>query len=159
MPNPAPRMKYAHVETERRFLLATLPDGWSQAVSIEDRYLHGTRLRLRVTTSGDEVVRKLGQKIRLDGARAIAHTTLYLDEGEYAVLATLPAAVLTKTRHLYPDGTAVDVHADGTVIAEVDGGTGTPELPAWLSVVREVTDDEELTGAGLAHRAPTTLEA
>ena len=60
--------------------------------------------------------------------------------------------MLTKTRTLVPyDGTtvAVDVHADGTVVAEIDRGDGPArELPPAYDVVREVTDDEAFTGGG-----------
>ena len=62
--------------------------------------------------------------------------------------------MLTKTRTLVPyDGTtvAVDVHADGTVVAEIDSGDGPAlALPASYDVVREVTDDEGCAGGELA---------
>ena len=103
-------------------------------------------------TEGSIVTRKLGHKVRLgDDAAEVAHTSLYLDDAEWDVLVALPADVLTKTRTLVPyDGTtvAVDVHADGTVVAEIDGGDGPArELPPSYDVVREVTDEEEFTGA------------
>ena len=125
-------LKYAHVERERRWLLAAVPDLPYDArrLTIVDRYVRGTRLRLREVTEGSIVTRKLGHKVRLgDGAAEVAHTSLYLDDAEWDVLVALPADVLTKTRTLVPyDGTtvAVDVHADGTVVAEIDGGTGRP---------------------------------
>ena len=66
----------------------------------------------------------------------------------------LPADVLTKTRRLvaYDGATvAVDVHADGTVVAEIDRGDGPArEFPPAYDVVREVTDEEEFSGAALA---------
>lgn len=150
----APPMKYAHLETERRFLIAGLPDHVVGVTEIDDRYLTGTRLRLREMTTAGEVVRKLGQKVRLDGARRIAHTTLYLDDAEWAALSVLPAKRLHKRRHhVEHDGRsfAVDEHDDGTLVAEFDGGAESPaDPPAWLAVVREVTDEEEFTGGALA---------
>jgi CYTH domain-containing protein len=150
--------KYAHVERERRWLLASVPNlpehAWTRR--IVDRYVTGTRLRLREVTEADgAVVRKLGHKVRVgEGAHEVAHTSLYLDDGEWDVLVALPARTLTKTRTLVPHGdhtVAVDVHADGTVIAEVDAGEGpTTELPAGWAVVREVTDEEDYTGGALA---------
>jgi hypothetical protein len=46
---------------------------------------------------------------------------------------------------------AIDEHEDGTLVAEIDDGDEPArDLPAWLDVVREVTDEESWTGAGLA---------
>ena len=151
-------LKYAHVERERRWLLAAVPELPPDArrLAIVDRYIRGTRLRLREVTEADgTVVRKLGHKVRLgDDASEVAHTSLYLDQAEWEVLAALPADVLTKTRTLVEnDGTtvAVDVHEDGTVLAEIDSGDGpVRELPPAYDVVREVSDDEAFTGAALA---------
>ncbi len=150
--------KYAHVERERRWLLAEMPQvpDDAQQLRIVDRYLSGTRLRLREVTQPDQkVVRKLGQKVRLrDDAAEVAHTSIYLDDAEWETLAVLPGDELTKTRTLVPyDGwtVALDVHADGTVLAEIDAGDGPAgELPVSYVVVREVSDDERYTGAALA---------
>ncbi len=98
-------LKYAHVERERRWLLASVPDtAGSRVLRIVDRYVAGTRLRLRETTAADgTVVRKLGHKVRIgEGAREVAHTSLYLDDAEWDLLAALPARTLTKTRTLVP---------------------------------------------------------
>jgi CYTH domain-containing protein len=148
----APSMKYAHLECERRFLLRSMPAGVTGTSEINDLYVDGTRLRLREVITGDEVVRKLGQKIRLDGARRIAHTTIYLDDAEWALLSRLPGRRLTKRRHLIgASGVAVDEHPDGSLVAEIDGGSEPPAgVPEWLDVEREVTDDEAFTGAGRA---------
>src|SRR4051794_21478599 len=71
-------LKYAIVERERRWLLDGMPPVPDDAsrVRIVDRYLPGTRLRLRATTGVDgTTVRKLGHKVRLGhGAREVAHT-------------------------------------------------------------------------------------
>src|SRR5580765_7529092 len=147
-------LKYAKVERERRWLLSALPafPDDSRQVRIVDRYLVGTRLRLRDVTEADgTVVRKLGHKVRLGGdAREVACTSLYLDDGEWAALAVLPADVLGKTRVVVPyAGTtiALDVFEPplaGLVLAEIDAGDQPPvDLPASYSVVREVTDEEE----------------
>lgn len=149
-------MKYAVVESERRFLLARLPDGVERTTEITDRYVDGTRLRLREVVDPDgTVVRKLNHKVRLtDGPERVACTSVYLDEAEWAALATLPARVLRKRRHhVHLDGVhvAVDELPDGTLLAEVDGGDQPVEtVPAGLDVVREVTLDEAWTGAALA---------
>ena len=85
-------LKYAHVERERRWLLATLPDLSGVPMTITDQYLVGTRLRLREVVEGEAVVRKLGHKVRLDAdAGEVACTNFYLDDAEWAVLSGLPA--------------------------------------------------------------------
>ena len=149
-------MKYAVVERERRYLVARVPDGEVTTRRIVDRYVEGTRLRLREVHEPDgAVVRKLGQKVRVtDGPREVACTNLYLDDAEWAVLQGLPGREVRKTRHLVRRDdwlVAVDEHEDGTLVAEVDDGDGPPRpLPEWLDVLREVTDDEAFTGAGMA---------
>jgi CYTH domain-containing protein len=149
-------LKYAVVERERRYLLAGLPEGVTESKEIVDRYLTGTRLRLReVRESDGTVTRKLGHKVRLaDGPAEVACTNLYLDDREWALLVTLPSRLLRKKRHIVErDGlrVAVDEHADGTVVAEIDDRDGPPGLvPAWLDVVRDVSRDEAWTGAALA---------
>ncbi|WP_435741680.1 hypothetical protein [Nocardioides sp. SYSU DS0663] len=152
---PVP-LKYAVVERERRYLLSKLPTGVASRQEIVDRYLDGTRLRLREVHEEDgTVVRKLGHKVRLtDGPREVACTNLYLDEVEWALLSSLPARILRKTRYLVPWGrsqVAIDEHEDGTLVAEIDDGDEPSAcLPDWLDVVRDVTDDESWTGGAIA---------
>jgi len=149
-------LKYAVVERERRYLVAAIPEGVTDTYEIIDRYLLGTRLRLREMVGDDgSVVRKLGHKVRLaEGPQAIACTNMYLDDAEWALLADLPARVLRKKRHLAHRGgltVAVDEHEDGSLVAEIDDGDQPSEfVPEWLDVVRDVTAAEEWTGARLA---------
>jgi CYTH domain-containing protein len=159
--------KYAVRERERRFLLAAAPSGLTGGALIEDTYLPGTRLRLRRVTDADgNVVRKLGQKIREAGAESVLHTSIHLDEREWATLAH-DGQVLRKRRFLVGDlPVAVDVFEGvwaGLVTAEVDLGDGPdrPDLPARLAaagleVVREVTGEDAYTGGALAAGGPDT---
>lgn len=108
-----------------------------------------------MTRPDGTVVRKLGHKVRLaDGPRAVACTSLHLDDAEWDLLAHLPARTLHKRRHhVHRDGwhIAVDEFDDGTLLAEVDDGDQPARpVPAWLDVIREVTDDEAWTGTALA---------
>lgn len=149
-------LKYAVVESERRFLVGSVPDGVERTSQIVDRYVVGTRLRLREVVEPDgSVVRKLGHKVRLtDGPERVACTSVYLDDAEWALLQELPARVLRKRRHhVRVDGlhVAVDELPDGTLLAEIDGGDQpVADVPAGLDVLREVTGDEAWTGASLA---------
>ncbi len=170
----SPRSRYAHLERERRFLLSSAQADpgvpAARVLAIEDRYVHGTRLRLRtVREAGRAPVHKFGQKVRPDHDQpsTVEHTTLYLDDAEATALLVLPAYALAKTRTLRPWQTlmvAVDVFAGpltGLVLAEVDLGEagllpGAGPPLAWLA---EVTDDERFTGGHLARTSATDLTA
>lgn len=149
-------LKYAVVERERRYLLARLPVGVTSTKEIVDRYVDGTRLRLREVRGADgTVTRKLGHKVRLtDGPAEVACTNLYLDDAEWALLSALPGRTLRKKRHMVAAGewlVAVDEHEDGTLVAEIDDGDEPSSVvPDWLDVLRDVSDDESWTGAALA---------
>lgn len=152
-------LKYARVERERRWLLRRRPDEVDgEILLIEDRYLLGTRLRLRQVTAADgTVVRKLGHKVRLgDGPGAIACTSLYLDQAEWDRLVGLPAARLSKRRTRSRAGgsmLAVDEFQGplaGLVLGEIDGPG---QLPSDWPVIREVSGDERYTGGLLASAA------
>ena len=85
--------KYAKPEIERRFRLDRVPPEASDPVEITDRYLEGGHLRLRcVRIPGQPATYKLGHKHRLDPDDPLRrlHTSLYLTEGEHAMLEQLP---------------------------------------------------------------------
>jgi hypothetical protein len=102
-----PHEKYARIERERRFLLAQFP---SNAIVVRhrqiiDHYIDGTTLRLRKQSYDDGLVTfKLTQKIpmRGSGAQQGFITSMHITEGEFRVLAQLPARKLTKTRFSVP---------------------------------------------------------
>lgn len=149
-------LKYAVVERERRYLLASVPEGVTSTKEILDRYVTGTRLRLREVREGDgTVIRKLGHKVRLtEGPEEVACTNFYLNDEEWAVLTALPARLLRKKRHqVHRDGliVAIDEHEDGTLIAEIDDHERPSRIvPDWLDVLEDVSTDERWTGAQLA---------
>jgi CYTH domain-containing protein len=144
------------VERERRYLLASVPEGVTSTKEILDRYVTGTRLRLReVREGGGTVIRKLGHKVRLtERPEEVACTNFYLNDEEWAVLTALPAQLLRKKRHLvHRDGliVAIDEHEDGTLIAEIDDHEQPSRIvPDWLDVLEDVSTDERWTGAQLA---------
>lgn len=149
-------LKYAVVERERRFIIATLPEDVTTSAEIVDRYVIGTRLRLREVREDDgTVIRKLTHKVRLGaGPSEVACTNFYLDDTEWSLLAALPATCLRKRRHIVRrDGlvVAIDEHEDGTLIAEIDDhDTPSDLVPEWLEVVDDVSGDEAWTGVSLA---------
>jgi hypothetical protein len=150
--------KYALVERERRFLLVGSPAGTpSHQVLIEDRYLRGTRLRLRRMTDleapGFRLTHKLTQKIpSVSGAPGLI-TTLYLSADEYTALLGIPADTLRKIRSSFPP-LGVDVFEGplgGLVLAEAEFETAADEANFHLppEAVAEVTADVRFTGGRL----------
>ncbi|MFN2550261.1 MAG: hypothetical protein ABR567_22790 [Myxococcales bacterium] len=163
-----PRHKYARIEWERRFLLDHFPGEVvvTRVRRISDRYIEGTRLRLRQQTDGDDqVVFKLTQKLADDaaGARQGLITSMVLTREEFDVLAKLPARVLTKTRHSVPPF-GIDVFEgalSGIVLAEAEFESAEAAcrltLPAFIGP--EVTDDPRFTGGHLVTVSRRELEA
>jgi CYTH domain-containing protein len=150
--------RYAQRELERRFLVTGKPPVAESRRLVEDRYLDGTTLRLRRVTVSDERVWKLTQKVRADAKdpASVAITNIYLTGDEYALLAQLPASVLTKRRSIcVVDGARFaidefDGHLAGLRLAEVEIDDLEHELPQspWLG--RDVTHDDCFSGGRLA---------
>lgn len=164
-------MKYAHVERERRYLLLGKMYDLEpiKVLNIHDRYVIESTLRLRsVVEEGKPTVFKLGQKIRVgeDHPLKIAHTTMYISEDEFNLLAALPADTLEKQRSillLADSHIAVDEfngELRGLLLAEVDlgsDGAAHPVLP--FQELIEVTADDRLTGGKLARTSSAELQS
>jgi CYTH domain-containing protein len=151
--------KYARVERERRFLLAGPPA--PQAVTarrrITDRYLPGTRLRLRRVEDPDRGTceLKLTQKVPADCPGYVQGliTNIYLSAAEYDLFASLPADVLTKTRLSVPP-LGIDIFdppLQGLVMADAEFSTdqAAQAFPHPPTAIAEVTDDARFTGGNL----------
>jgi len=150
--------KYARIERERRFLLKQFPSADVTRIRrITDRYIDGSRLRLREQTEdGGPTTFKLTQKLpaRASGAQQGWITSMYLEEDEFRLLAQLPARVLRKVRYSVPPF-GVDVF-EGTLrglrLAEAEFASadeaGALVVPDFL--LHEVTGDERFTGGQLA---------
>ena len=155
--------KYSAMERERRFLvdagqrpdLAAVPD-----ILIEDRYIIGTRLRLRrMTDSLDgSIALKCAKKYEADDPLARPMVNIYLDAAEHALLAALPACALAKRRHHVPTEAglfAIDVFLRplaGLELAEIecaaDAALRSVLAPQWAT--REVSYDPFFQGGNLA---------
>ena len=164
--------KYAHVERERRFLVdpRLRPDlGGRASILIEDRYLTGTRLRLRRMTDSatGETTVKLTKKYEAADPLARPIVTSYLAEAEYALLATLPALALVKRRYpfrLDAGEIGVDVFEGpltGLETAETELATDESlrafAAPPWA--VRDVSGDDRFQGSNLATLDAEALSA
>jgi len=167
---PGKELKYARRELERRFLFSEPPGGdVVRVVRIVDRYLPGTRIRLRQTTemAGDDAagptVYKLTQKLPGPGGEPGLITTVYLNVAEYELMAQLPAASLRKTRLSIPP-LGIDVFEDalaGLVLGEAEFADekSMSSFASPPNAVAEVTGDERLTGGRLVGMAPGDLAA
>jgi CYTH domain-containing protein len=149
--------QYARIERERRFLLDRFPTAdVVRRLTVKDRYLDGTRLRLREQADdGGPTIFKLTQKVpaRGSGAQQGSITSIYLEEREFRLLAQLPAKVLSKVRYSLPPF-GIDVFGgtlEGLLLAEAEFNSATEAgaliIPAFI--LREVTDDERFTGGRL----------
>jgi CYTH domain-containing protein len=168
---------YARPERERRFLLRALPQGSVDPIDIEDRYIVGTRLRLRRMSDGTAAATyKLAQKVpdRADPSLVMI-TNTYLSAAEYeTLLAALPALTVRKTRYRMPGPVALSVDdfrgpLAGLVLAElaVAGSEGWPPSAGLAEAagpgadppptVAEVTDDPRFTGGELARTGAADL--
>jgi CYTH domain-containing protein len=155
----SPIGRFARPEWERRFLLNRFPANVSvtRVRQIVDRYIIGTRLRLRRVGDSDGMVAfKLTQKLSDGSLDAFqGHlTTIYLSESEYDLFATLPARVLEKIRHSVPP-LGIDLFSKelaGLILAEAEFSSleeaAVFEVPEFL--FREVTCDPRFTGGSLA---------
>ena len=160
--------KYARAEIERRFLLAGVPrEADVLAINeIDDRYLDGTRVRLRrMAQVGGATQLKLTQKVPDPdgGAWQGTLTTIYLSEAEHAAFARLPAAELRKSRlSIAPYG--VDVfhgELEGLYLAEAEFSTledAAALVPAAFCRA-EVTADRRFTGGELARASAEQVRA
>ena len=135
-----------------------MPPDAQRWAEIVDRYILGTRLRLRHTESDGQTVFKLGQKVRLEGndPETVKLTNIYLSNAEFAVLASLPAAELCKTRWRAAwEGKTVAVdqfhgRLEGLVLAEVELAPDDRRLGRPPFAVRDVTNDDRFSGGTLA---------
>ncbi|BDE44302.1 hypothetical protein SLITK23_75470 [Streptomyces lividans] len=131
---------------------------------ITDRYVNGTRLRLRRADFADgRCELKFTQKVPvlLSGAIQGLITNTYLSPAEYDVLASLPATMLSKTRFSVPP-LGVDVfdgRLQGLVLGEAEFTTD-EEVQAFVppaECVAEVTDDARFAGGCLVQASRQEL--
>lgn len=172
MEHAAPIGRYAHIEREQRFLLAEAPRELTPAAphwDINDRYIRGTRFRLRrmVASDSGQATYKLTQKYPPDPAdlARIAITNTYLTEREYETFRQLAADELLKDRYPLALGgrtRVVDVFRGslaGLILAEIelDSDEEFQSLvpPPWGHA--EVTGDSRFTGGTLCRATSADL--
>lgn len=159
------QQKHGRVGRGRRWLLSALPElPWDREVVCVDRYVTGTRLRLRHMTEVDgTAVHKLDRKLPPFAPGTGVMGTLYLAPNEYGLMQTLPASVVHRRMYFLGEW-RIDVFGvalEGLVTAEVECAeslTLAGKTPPF-AVIREVTSDPLYGGATLADRVAPPLEA
>lgn len=158
--------KSARIEREHRFLLDRFPSAEVKRIRhITDRYIDGTRLRLREQNDdGGPAIFNLTQKVPVGarGAQQGLITSIYLTEGEFRLLARLPGKILRKLRYSVPPF-GIDVFEGdlkGLRLAEAEF-TSTAEAHALIVpefILHEVTHDERFTGVQLVCATRSSIE-
>jgi CYTH domain-containing protein len=159
--------RYAHPEREQRWIVSSVPTDLMPVASMFDRYILGTRLRLRRSESAAGVTYKLGQKARDDpgSPEMVRLTNIYTSKDEYNALPVLPAAELHKTRlrTRWADRVvAVDrFHGrlGGLMLGEVELSPNDSLLPMPPWAAQDVTDDDRFSGGALAFATDAAIEA
>ena len=130
-----------------------------RSILIEDRYIIGTRLRLRRMTDSvtGEAALKLTKKYEAADALARPIVTSYLDDAEYALLLQLPAMPLIKRRYPIhvPEGEiGIDIFEgalSGLQTAEIeiadDAALRAFAPPEWT--IADISNDPRFQGGNL----------
>jgi len=165
--------KYSRVEYERRFFVRPESD-WQTALepggrAIEDKYLHGTRLRLRLIRdlATDERTVKLTKKAESQSPFHRTLSRILLTPAEHRLFDRLDGDRLTKVRrHCVHEGyryavDAFDGELAGLLLCEVEAN-GLDDLmrasaPPFAD--REVTEDPFFDGVNLARTGRAELLA
>ena len=163
--------KYNRIEYERRFLVEPNSD-WRSCVEpyskvLEDKYLRGTRLRLRRLTDSDSgrQVFKLTKKEVSDSPYFGTISRILLSEAEYEIFARLDGDEIRKTRyyHHYKNRVfSIDVFEGelaGLVLCETEAESledlMRAEPPPYSRI--EVTEDGFFTGGNLCRTSNEEL--
>lgn len=165
---PSSTHTYARIERERRFLLDRFP-GDAPVIQIRriiDRYIDGTRLRLRQQSDDlGTTIFKLTQKVpsRAAGAQQGFITSMYLSQDEFHIIAQLPSQQLSKTRYSVPPF-GIDVFEgslEGLVLAEAEFESAVESDALTLAsfIAREVSNDDRFTGGELVRASRQELRA
>lgn len=164
-------LKYTRVEYERRFLVP-FNSNWRDSVEsyskiFEDKYLRGTRLRLRVLTDSDSERRVIKLTKKAASSSPYYHTIsrIMLSQEEYDFLNRLEGHRLMKTRYYHAFRArvfSVDVfqgELDGLILCETEADgledLMSAEPPAYATI--EVTEDPFFEGGTLCRATRSEL--
>jgi len=163
--------KYTRVEYERRFLVRPQAD-WRSSVEpyskvFEDKYIQGTRLRLRVLTDTDTGRRviKLNKKAESPSPYFQTISRILLSADEYQLFDGLAGDRLKKERHYHHHQGrvfSVDVfegELEGLVLCETEADVMEDLMSAQFPTfaTHEVTEDPFFTGGNLCRTTRAEL--
>ncbi|HXF41094.1 MAG TPA: hypothetical protein VN687_15370 [Blastocatellia bacterium] len=163
--------RYTRVEYERRFLVAPGAD-WKRFVqsyskTYEDKYLRGTRLRLRILTDSDtgRRVLKLNKKSESPSPYFRTVSRILLSQEEYEFLDRLDGDRLRKTRYYHDHlGRVFSIdefegELEGLVLCETEAESledlMSAEPPSFIS--HEVSEDSFFEGGNLCRTTRAKL--
>lgn len=156
-------MKYGKYEYERTYLLESnylLNKKIERIKIIRDKYIEGTKLRLREIRENNETKFKLTQKEELKPVKqgVLKINTLYLTKSEFDKMNTLEGVEIEKERHIVQiDRTRIGIDKitfnDKTIlIAEIEFDTefemNTFSMP--LDCIMEITGNHKYNGFEIA---------
>lgn len=161
--------KYSRIEFERRWLVENRRAGTlaaAPASRILDRYLDGTRLRLRRLEAVDGTITlKLCKKYGDAPAGRESITNLYLSPAEYGLLARLPGWQVAKRRHRLAAFAGIEDCGSGSLDhyqgagdalwlfeREFADAAAAEACRAPPFCEREITGEADYSGAALARR-------
>jgi len=167
----AEEAKYTRVEYERRFLVGPQAD-WRNGAEpyskvFEDKYIQGTRLRLRVLTDTDTGRRviKLNKKAESPSPYFQTISRILLSPDEHRLFDGLAGDRLKKERYYYPHQGrvfSVDVfegELEGLILCETEAeeieDLMAAQFPAFTT--HEVTEDSFFTGGNLCRTTRAEL--
>jgi CYTH domain-containing protein len=163
--------KYTRVEYERRFLVSPQAS-WRGLIepyskTFEDKYLHNSRLRLRILTDSDtgRQLLKLNKKFPSDSPYSQTISRILLSPSEYRIFDGIAGDHLRKTRYYHHHlgrVFSIDVfegQLEGLILCETEAESlqdlMLAEPPEYAR--QEVTEDAFFTGGNLSRTTRTEL--
>ena len=164
--------KYTRIEYERRFLVSPLAD-WKSRVepyskTFDDKYIHSTRLRLRVLVDSESGLRliKLNKKIESTSPYFSTVSRILLSPTEYELLDRLEGERIKKVRYYHHHLGRIfsvdvfDGDLQGLVLCEIEADNLEELMMAEPPecVTHEVTEDAFFRGGNLCRTTRSELQ-
>ena len=157
------RPKYSLLENERKWLVSRdvtedFQEAWHYLII--DRYIEGTRIRLREARDSEtkKSIYKLTKKYGGSNLYSEPLASFYISKTEYDLFSKLPSRIIQKRRFRFPENGyeySIDIFEkdnDGLVLCEIESSSESEllKIPEPSISLREVTKDEMYFGSNLA---------
>jgi len=157
-------MKYSRYEYERSYLLSDVPKFFEkiETKQITDKYVEGTRIRLRKVLSNEEEIYKLTKKEALTPEKkgVLKINTIRLSKDEYEIMNALKGFIVKKKRTIIGVNKVrigideIRLKSEILYIAEIEFKDEVTmnsfEMP--LNYEREITSDKHINGYKIAKK-------